>query len=158
MDLDWVSPKIVTETSGEESQKDQSQCVSTYQASTCITLANILLVKATHMSKSRVKVRRKQTSFHGKRVSKHTSEGGALPKALLGTAITLLSFKTHSLTSFYQIHIYVFCQGKHYGTSSFIRYLTCSKLWFFFFYIEWVFCVTQNYMSPEESIMNTILL
>lgn len=96
MDLDWVSPKIVTETSGEESQKDQSQCASTYQASTCITLANILLVKATHVSKSRVKVRRKQTSFHGKRVSKHTSEGSELPKALLGTAITLLSFKTQS--------------------------------------------------------------
>lgn len=106
MDLDWVSHKIVTETSGEEFQKDQSQRASTYQASTCITLANILLVKATHVSKTKVKVRRKQTSFHGKRGSKHTSEGGELPKELLGTAITL-SFKTHTLTSplSYQIHI-----------------------------------------------------
>lgn len=86
MDLDWVSHKIVTETSGEESQKDQSQCASTYQASPCITLANILLVKATHVSKSRAKVRRKETSFHGKRGSKHTSEGGELPKALWGIA------------------------------------------------------------------------
>ena len=27
-----------------------------------------------------------------------------------------------------------------------------------FFYIEWILYVTQNYMSLEESIMNTILL
>lgn len=104
LDLGWVSHKIVTETPGEQSLNDQSQCASTYQASTCIMLANILLAKATHMSKPRVNVRRKQTSFYGRKSGRHTQEGVSCQKPLLGTAITHLSFITHSLTSLLSCH------------------------------------------------------
>ena len=40
----------------DEFQENRAQCARTYQAFTCITLANAPLVKAQHMAKSRIRV------------------------------------------------------------------------------------------------------
>lgn len=108
MDLDWVSHKIVTETSGEEFQKDQSQRASTFTK--LLPLASHLLIsywwKPLTCPRPKSRWEGKQTSFHGKRGSKHTSEGVSCQKNFWEQLLHSPSNpQSHFSPLSYQIHI-----------------------------------------------------